>query len=266
MAQAGKSSSPFAGFWRALPRQDRAYAGLVKQKSHVHVVEQPTTEAEWTAWLNNQADQAAKLGARLHGGSASLAAELEDRLARTKRFLRAAARVLCSGPAPKQEWADLRRPPASRVAAVQIAHEFVVVGRNRWQCVRCLRCKTTPVAALDRKECRLEDRPPSFVRVEAHLDSHDVEWCELSAKPGAPAGEILLFCKKCSMYATSKPAGLGGPCPAENRPGWKISEAALHKRRRFLKGQHPKCGESATIIASWPMSRKALKTPVPTFV
>ena len=23
-------------------------------------------------------------------------------------------------------------------------------------------------------------------------------------------------------------------------------EAALHKRRRYLKGQHPKCGESAT--------------------
>ena len=62
MAQAGKSSSPFAGFWRALPRQDGAFRGLVKQKSHVQVCEQPTSDAEWAAWLNDQADQAAKLG------------------------------------------------------------------------------------------------------------------------------------------------------------------------------------------------------------
>ncbi|CAK0879504.1 unnamed protein product, partial [Prorocentrum cordatum] len=107
---------------------DQAYAGLVKQKSHVHVVEQPASEAEWAAWLNDQADKAAKLGARLHGTSTSLVADLEDRLARMKQFLRGVARVLCTGPTPKQEWADLRRPPASRVAAAMIAHEFVVVG------------------------------------------------------------------------------------------------------------------------------------------
>ena len=167
------------------------------------------------------------------------------------------------GPRSEAGVGGLAQAAASRVAAAQIAHEFVVVGLNRWQCVRCLRCKTTPVAALDRKECRLEDRPPSLVRVEAHLDSHDVEWCELSAKPGAPVGEILLFCKKCSMYATSKPSGLGSPCPAEGKPDWKPNEAAMHKRRRVLKGLHPKCGESVQIIDHWPLSRSSFRPSDP---
>ena len=120
VAQASKCSSLFAGFWRALPRQDGAFRDLVKQKSHVQVREQPATDAEWAAWLNSQADQAAKLGARLHSVGGSLVADLEDRYARVKVFLRSAARVLCAGPAPKQEWAHLRRPPPSRVAPLRL--------------------------------------------------------------------------------------------------------------------------------------------------
>ena len=60
------------------------------------------------------------------------------------------------------------------------------------------------------------------------------------------------------LYATSKPSGLVAPCPAHGKPDWKLNEAALHKRRRFLKGLHPKCGESAKITDHWPLSSKAL--------
>ena len=60
------------------------------------------------------------------------------------------------------------------------------------------------------------------------------------------------------LYATSKPSGLVAPCPAHGKPDWKLNEAALHKRRRFFKGLHPKCGESAKITDHWPLSSKAL--------
>ena len=104
----------------------------------------------------------------------------------------------------------------------------------------------------------------AVVKVARFADTHDLEWCELSAKPGAPVGEVLWLCKRCSQYATSKPNGLGAPCPAHGKADWKMNEAALHKRRRFLKGLHPKCGESAKIIAQWPLSSSVLDfvTPV----
>ena len=64
------------------------FAWLFLQKSHAHDVDQPTTDSEWAAWLNNQADQAAMQGARLHGASAALVAGLEDRLAKIRKYLR----------------------------------------------------------------------------------------------------------------------------------------------------------------------------------
>ena len=62
------------------------------------------------------------------------------------------------------------------------------------------------------------------------------------------------------MYATSKQFGLGSRCAAEGKPDWMPNEAALHKRKRVLKGLHPKCGESAKIVAHWPLPRNVYQT------
>ena len=249
--------SRFASVWRGLSRQDGAFSELLKQKAHVEVTESPESPSEWRAWLNDQADQAAKEAARLHDVHGPTHVWLEDQLARVKKFLYAASRVLESGPAPREEWKSLRRAPARKVPACRIAHEFQQVGPSRWQCTRCLRSKVTPNSALDGKDCRPEDAPPSFQRVAQYAHTHDIEWCELTPRPEAEVGDTLLFCKKCCQYATSKPLGLGKVCPSFGVAGWKRNEAAQHKMRRFLQLKHPKSGNDDCIVAHWPLAKQA---------
>ena len=135
------------------------------------------------------------------------------------------------------------------------AHEFVQVGPSRWQSIRCLRSKLAPSSALDRKDCRAEDAPPSFQRVARFAATHDIEWCELTPRPEAEVGDTLLFCKMCAQYATSKPKGLGEVCPAYNRADWRRGESAQHRLRRFLKGLHPQCGRPEKIVDHWPLAK-----------
>ena len=253
VASGGAPQGKFAGFWRRLARQDGAFAALVKQKAHVEVPANPSSPSEWATWLNDQVDQAAKQAVRLHGIHAPSVALAEDQLARARKFMHAASRVLESGPAPRQEWKDLRRPASKGGPICQIAHEFVQVGPSRWQCKRCLRSKVAPNSTLDRKDCRTADVPPSFQRVSEFAHTHDIEWCELTPRPEAEQGDTLLFCKKCCQYATSKPLGLGMACPSYGVVGWVPGESAKHRLRRYHQGKHPRCGQDERIIAHWPL-------------
>ena len=240
-------------FGRGAARQYGAFRELFKQKAHVEVPQSPETPAEWRACLNDQADQAAKVACKLRDVHGPTLVFLEDQLARVKKFLYAASRVLESGPAPRDEWKSLQRATPRKVPACRIAHEFLQVGPSRWQCKRCLRSKVAPNSILDRKDCQTSDVPPSFQRVSEFAHTHDIEWCELTPRPEAEQEDTLLFSKKCCQYATSKPLGLGRACPSYGVVGWKPGESAQHKLRRYLQGKHAKCGHFERIIAHCPL-------------
>ena len=90
-AQAGQASSCFAGFWRALARQDESCRAYVEQKAHAEMAPPPGYDAKWRAWLNDQANKAAKLGAKMLRNICGRAlVELGDRHHRIKLFQKGA--------------------------------------------------------------------------------------------------------------------------------------------------------------------------------